>query len=345
MLRSAHEAGSLSTQANGLLEISSKKQILYQPISAMGHVMAYLGLILYEREPEEFLLLTLDYTATAMAQVLLRKMFAEERSLDSQNRLFDDLLDNRFSHEEQIRSLLGIRQGKRNRYFAMIMEVRREKVRYDEVANSPFHELSGVFRSVLLRHGFRPLLRIKGHRLYMLLMEKAQLPDAQSLITVVIRELERLSRQVLADDDQLFFGVSRASERFADAHRHLQEAEQVLSIRTDLPSPFFDDMGIYRLLMHIQGNGVLQSFITDYLDPLIRHDQEYNSQLLLTLRVLLEQNGSKQDAAEQLFIHRQTLYHRLEKIRALIGDSFLEPHHRICLEVALRAYEWLSKKE
>lgn len=343
---SAHQNGMLSTKEHGMFDISEREQIMYQPIQLMGHVLGYLGLHLYEREPEEFLHLTLDYTATAMAQILMRKMFAEERSLDSQNRLFDDLLADRYKQEEQIRGLLGIVSTKKTAsYYAAMMEVSWGKMRFDAVAESPFHELTGVVRSVLLRHGFRSLLRIKGHRLYLLLIEKQSLESPREQVAAAFMELERICNQALGREDQLLYGISRLSDQYADVYRHFQEAEQVLSIRTDLTSPFFDDLGVYRLLMHVQSSQALQSFITDYLGPLIKHDLEYNSQLLQTLRALLDHNASKQETSEALFIHRQTLYHRLDKIRSLIGENFLAPHQRICLEVALRAYEWISKKK
>ncbi|MGO0061535.1 PucR family transcriptional regulator [Brevibacillus fluminis] len=344
-LAAALSSGKFSEKEHGLFDFAENEQVMYQPIQLMGHVLGYLGIVLYKREPEEFLHLTLDYTATAMAQILMRKMFSEERSLDSQNRLFDDLLADRYKQEEQIRGLLGIRPTKKiATYYAAMMEVSWGKMRYDAVAESPFHDLTGVIRSVLLRKGFRSLLRIKGHRLYLLLIEKQPLEAPREMVADAFKELEGICSQALGRDDVLLYGISRPSDRYADVYRHFQEAEQVLSIRTDLGSPFFDDLGVYRLLMHVQSSQALQSFITDYLGPLIRHDQEYNSQLLQTLRVLLDHNASKQETAEALFIHRQTLYHRLDKIRSLIGDNFLEPHQRICLEVALRAYEWVEKK-
>ena len=82
---------------------------------------------------------------------------------------------------------------------------------------------------------------------------------------------------------QIQYGVSRLSKRFAHAYHHFQEAEQVLTFSSHAISPFFDDLGIYRLLMHVEQGHVIDSFIEDYLgDPLLRHDQAHGSQLLLT---------------------------------------------------------------
>ena len=34
-------------------------------------------------------------------------------------------------------------------------------------------------------------------------------------------------------------------------------------------------------------------------------------------------NGSKKETAEQLYVVRQTLYHRLEKLEELLGTDFM----------------------
>jgi purine catabolism regulator len=134
------------------------------------------------------------------------------------------------------------------------------------------------------------------------------------------------------------------SHHFIEANLHFMEAEQVLSFSSEITSPFFDDLGVYRILTQIKNDYILSSFITDYLGQLIEYDDKHNSQLLLTLNVLFQCNGSKKEAADRLFIRRQTLYHRLDKIERILGNTYLTPNHRLCLELALRAHEWSYQK-
>ncbi|GAX88606.1 PucR family transcriptional regulator [Effusibacillus lacus] len=327
-----------------LLPISERKQILYQPIAAMGHVLAYLGIILFEREPDEFLHLTLDYTSTAVAQLLLRRMFAQERALDNQTQLLDDILQGRVHREEDIRVSLGIKPGSTRppQFVCFIMEAISGPIRPDAETDSPFHDLLVVFRSILSRHKFRPLLRGKGNRLYGLLLDTDQMSDRRLQCEKSLREIEQTCKQALDSNIKIRFGISRASSRYADARLHFQEAEQVLAFPS-AGSPFFEDLGIYRLLLQIKDGYALNSFIDDYLGPLLQYDADHGSQLVLTLRVFLDQGCSKQDTADRLYIRRQTLYHRLDKISELLGDTFTSAEHRVSLELALRAYEMLQE--
>lgn len=334
--------GTIQDEQNGIVPIAEKKQIMYQPITAMGHVLGFLGIVLYEREPNDLLQLTADYTATAMAQILLRRMFAEERAYDEQSRLIDDLLQDRYTDEDYIRSMLGI-QGKQvtPRYVAVILNLLVSSLSYEDERGVPFYDLFGIFRSIMSRHGFRVLMRSKGNRLFLFLIEQKSTPSLRKQVEKVLKELDKSTKRTLGQEVEITFGVSRPSTRYVEAKRYFSEAENILANQHHFTSPFYDDLGIHRLLLTIQDGFVLESFIEDYLGPLLHHDKTYHSQLVHTLRVLLAHQGSKQEAAEQLYIHRQTLYHRMNKISECIGDSFLQPEHRLCLEVALVAHDWL----
>ncbi|MNI93698.1 Purine catabolism regulatory protein [compost metagenome] len=77
------------------------------------------------------------------------------------------------------------------------------------------------------------------------------------------------------------------------------------------------------------------------MGPLLDYDQAKGSDLLTTLKIYLDHDGSKQIAASKLFIVRQSLYYRLEKIKELLGEDYMLPENRISIQVALRAYQLL----
>ncbi|MEO2207592.1 helix-turn-helix domain-containing protein [Paenibacillus pabuli] len=89
-------------------------------------------------------------------------------------------------------------------------------------------------------------------------------------------------------------------------------------------------------------SGNLEDFIEEYLGPVIRHDAERGGQLLSTLKQYLVLCCSKQETATALFIVRQTLYHRLDKIEALLGEDYILPEKRIATQLAIYAYEYVN---
>lgn len=65
----------------------------------------------------------------------------------------------------------------------------------------------------------------------------------------------------------------------------------------------------------------LRRIVSVTLGPLIEHDRRSDGDLVQTVRVFLNNDGSWKLSAEQLNIHRQTLVYRLKRVAALTGLS------------------------
>lgn len=75
----------------------------------------------------------------------------------------------------------------------------------------------------------------------------------------------------------------------------------------------------------------------EVLRPLARFDATHDGELIGTLRLFLESNGSAQKTARALFVHRNTVRYRLEQIERLLGVSLTAAETRVHLWLALLA--------
>jgi len=98
---------------------------------------------------------------------------------------------------------------------------------------------------------------------------------------------------------------------------------------------------MYRIISLLHQHEDLQEVVFEYLQPVITYDETYNAKLMETLKIYLACNGSKQETAKRLYIVRQTLYHRIEKLEKLLGEDFMEPEKRLAIEFMIMAYEYL----
>lgn len=96
------------------------------------------------------------------------------------------------------------------------------------------------------------------------------------------------------------------------------------------------DLDLDRLLWSLRGNPDLERFARLRLDKLMQHDKRHRTQLIKTLRTLLEQNGKKAETARVLHLERQSLYNRVERIEAILGVDLTDPDARLGLHLALR---------
>jgi purine catabolism regulator len=72
------------------------------------------------------------------------------------------------------------------------------------------------------------------------------------------------------------------------------------------------------------------------LAPLVRHDAAHKTQLVHGLQAFFEHSGNITRAAASLFLHRDSLLCRLERIRQNTGCDLNDADDRLALHVAMK---------
>ncbi len=81
------------------------------------------------------------------------------------------------------------------------------------------------------------------------------------------------------------------------------------------------------------------------VEPLLIYDQERRSDLIRTLRVYFVAGANTSEAADRLFLHRNSMLYRLTRIEALTGLDLKDYRARLALQLGLLAVEERSGKE
>lgn len=118
-------------------------------------------------------------------------------------------------------------------------------------------------------------------------------------------------------------GAGRLAATMLDVSDSYREARQALIIGSTInPGKEFvigyGDLGIKRLLYLLIDHYELDRFYEESLAPLEAYDTEWESELVPTLRVYLQQGANLNSAAKELFIHRHTMRYRLEQIADIL---------------------------
>ncbi len=82
---------------------------------------------------------------------------------------------------------------------------------------------------------------------------------------------------------------------------------------------------------------VRSTFVQEKLGGLLE-DSTYSRELLWTLQVYLECNGQAREAVKRLFVHRNTLAYRLERLQTLLRCDLKDLDEVIDLRLALEFY-------
>lgn len=77
------------------------------------------------------------------------------------------------------------------------------------------------------------------------------------------------------------------------------------------------------------------AYYLDLLEPLRQYDRDHHGDLVKTLSAYLRHGGNSVQAANALFIHRNSLRYRLNRIQALSSLAPDDPDARLALQIAL----------
>lgn len=141
---------------------------------------------------------------------------------------------------------------------------------------------------------------------------------------------------------------SAIGSRFSGARSLKESADNAiltLEVNTDLKGKTilnYDDMIDLRLFGSIEDIEILKSIMSDILDGLLL---EENQELLRTLKIYIMNDCNNKKTAEELFIHTNTIYYRLNKIEELTHRSLSSSGQLFQIILGLKIYEYLSNHE
>jgi purine catabolism regulator len=134
-------------------------------------------------------------------------------------------------------------------------------------------------------------------------------------------------------------GVGTPAQTLSEWRISFRQAGQALEMARRLGERkplYYPDLSVYRLLLQIEGSPELIAFQEEILGSLLAH--EGANELIRTLEAFFEHNGNLSQTAKALFIHRNTLIYRLERIAAITKLDLENPENRLAIQLALRAY-------
>jgi DNA-binding PucR family transcriptional regulator len=98
-------------------------------------------------------------------------------------------------------------------------------------------------------------------------------------------------------------------------------------------------LGVYTLLFGDTGESRLRRFVDHRLAALVRYDAEHRTDLVATLNAYLTAGRRHTATAQQMHIHVNTLYQRLQRISELAGIDFEDADDVLEVHLALRLHQ------
>lgn len=171
-----------------------------------------------------------------------------------------------------------------------------------------------------------------------------------------VERVHESCRQALADvrslrraaDLEVAAGRSAPHAHLAGLRRAVSEARTAMTAqRAEVGSPrsevaVFDQFGLDRVLLGWYLSDGASSAAAELLSPITSLPRSKAQPLLLTLRAYLDHQGSISLTAEALYLHRNAVRQRVNRIKELLGSDLADPDERLSLHLACRGLQLAS---
>ncbi len=162
------------------------------------------------------------------------------------------------------------------------------------------------------------------------------------------KDIEKLARSIVDTLSSEFYirsfvGIGTVVTGIKDLARSFKEAQVALEVSKVFDAEktivSFDKLGIARLIYQLPTT-VCEMFLKEVFQKgsIDQLDQE----TLFTIQRFFENNLNVSETSRGLFVHRNTLVYRLEKIKKLTGLDLREFDHAIVFKVALMVKKYLN---
>jgi len=162
------------------------------------------------------------------------------------------------------------------------------------------------------------------------------------------RDLDKLARSIVDVLSSEFYthavvGIGTCVTGIKDLARSFKEAQVALEVGKvfDIEKSIsnYDNLGIARLIYQLPTT-LCEMFLKEVFKKSTM--EALDQETLFTIQKFFENNLNVSETSRKLFVHRNTLVYRLEKIKKLTGLDLREFDHAIVFKVALMVKKYLT---
>jgi len=296
------------------------------PIVAGQEFYGYVWIVVRDQTPDELDMIAIQHAATVAALILLKGKAIHE----AESRLKSALLDELLTGDTDLQKTLAIKA----RHFDYDLTQGQQILLLQQRDCLPSASLHRWLDD-LLSQWHMPGLTVKRAQHVVLLLPSESTRNGEALA-------RRLWAQGQSDAYDLLIGVGRTYpgwDRLSESYQEAQEALEVGPLLMDEAVISFDALGVLHWLRHLPPDLREKNHFSQAIQVLAEHDAQRQSSLLETLETYLDPGQNGQETARRLYLHRNTLRQRLDKIQDICALELSDSLVSLNLHVAIKEYK------
>ncbi|MDD3339930.1 MAG: PucR family transcriptional regulator ligand-binding domain-containing protein [Lachnospiraceae bacterium] len=288
-----------------------------------------------------------------LSQIVCKALVQEESNANSRERILSSILYSEGLNVEELMeqaNYLGVNLS--GKYRAIVMQMHEpeglpnEKKRVDEGRQFEMREnIKKMIKNEYRAYGLGNMLILSQIGTAVMLIP-ADLFSRNLLVLILDNIIHKIES---AYQLQVKAGVGTAYEYIEDFKKSFQEAKSTLGISKIATQEekvyFYENLGIYSLITQITNGKFLDDYVESRIGKLIKADQMQEGELCETLETYLMHNCNANATAEALFIHRNTMRYRMDKIKRILDDDLSDMSVFLELKLAFAIRRYRENRE
>ncbi len=148
-----------------------------------------------------------------------------------------------------------------------------------------------------------------------------------------------VAKTLINTDIRCHIGISKACTGWETIRLCFTQALQALELGSRMHPEWtvysYRDDDVYQFLINNLSRDMLVSFYNESIRPLADYDRANNTDMLSTLHMYFECGRSLTQTAEKLFIHRNTMLYRMERIQQILDVDLKRTNESFRIQLGL----------
>ncbi|MEH7178511.1 PucR family transcriptional regulator [Neobacillus vireti] len=326
------------------------------PVAAASSIYGYIIVWQTVSELTEFDFIILEQASTNIALERIKAKEIEEVKLKIRQDFFDDLLSGKITSSETIHTLSEMHGLHSNyMYYCIVINIESEEFqKYEDM----------VARRVSLENKARKCVELiydysnkadgevtcfhRNNRIIILIgqHEKRSTVSVNEAKQYTTKLYSKLNQQI--SNTTFLIGIGRQYESIQSLHKSFSEANESIRLMQKFEDiggvSHFEDHTIYHFLDSNIKDMELEEFFMKRLGMVYKNDQLHGTSYIITLENYFQNNLNLSETAKAMFLHRNTLIYRIEKIKEILNSDLKNSEEMLQIQLALKIFRLLNKK-
>lgn len=326
------------------------------PVAVANYIYGYIIVWQTVRELTEFDYIILEQASTNMALERIKAKEIEEVKLKIRQDFFDDLLTGKITSSETIQTLSELHGlNSQYKYHCIVINIESDELnQYDDIVARRVKLENIAKKCVELIYDYSSKADgevtcfYRNNRIIILIGQNENRPsitinEAKLYANEMYNALEKQINNTI-----FLIGIGRQYETIHSLYKSFSEANESIRLMQKFDDKggisHFEDHSVYHFLDSNIKDNDLEDFFMKRLGKVYEHDQLHGTSYIITLENYFLNNLNISETAKAMFLHRNTLIYRIEKIKEILISDLKNSEELLQIQLALKIFRLLNKK-